>query len=72
MFTGGQMAARIAPLPGAEKVFRRGIVARDLGELGDALGVATHAAARSTRETAEAVAEARAAAQPAPATRWPC
>ena len=28
-FTGGQIAARIAPLPGAETVFRRGIVARD-------------------------------------------
>ena len=30
-FTGGQIAARLAPLPGAEKVFRRGIVARDPG-----------------------------------------
>src|SRR5256714_5104432 len=27
-FTGGQIAARLAHLPGAEKVFRRGIVAR--------------------------------------------
>src|SRR6266404_1367965 len=37
MFTGGQMAARLAPLPGAEKLFRRGTVARDIGELWDAL-----------------------------------
>src|SRR5437879_9771006 len=28
-FTGGQIAARLAHLPGAEKVFRRGLVARD-------------------------------------------
>ena len=28
-FTGGAIAARIAPLTGAEKIFRRGIVARD-------------------------------------------
>src|SRR5688572_32161509 len=32
-FTSGQIAARIGPLPGAEKVLRRGIVARDLGEI---------------------------------------
>src|SRR5438477_7038595 len=37
MFTSGQMAARFAPQPGAERVFRRGIVARDIGELWDAL-----------------------------------
>src|SRR6185437_10801755 len=36
-FTGGQMAARIAPLPDAEKVLRRGTISRDLGELWDAL-----------------------------------
>src|SRR5262249_7222522 len=29
-FTSGQIAARFAHLPGAEKVFRRGVVARDL------------------------------------------
>ena len=57
MFTGGQMAARIAPFPGAEKVFRRGIVARDLGELYDAAGVAI-APPEVTRETAEVVAKA--------------
>jgi nicotinamide-nucleotide amidase len=32
-FTAGQIAARIAHLPGAEKVFRRGRVARDPVEL---------------------------------------
>src|SRR6266851_4017029 len=36
-FTSGQMAARIAPLPGAESVFRRGIVAREIAELWDTL-----------------------------------
>ncbi len=55
-FTGGQMAARIAPLPGAERVFRRGIVARDLGELWDALRLTIPR--EITRESAEAVAEA--------------
>ena len=55
-FTGGQMAARIAPLPGAEAVFRRGIVARDLGELWDALRLV--APLEITRDSAEAVAQA--------------
>jgi nicotinamide-nucleotide amidase len=32
-FTGGQVAARISPLPGAERVFRRGIVLRDKAAL---------------------------------------
>jgi nicotinamide-nucleotide amidase len=38
-FTGGQVAARIAPLPGAEAVFRRGIVARDRQQIAAALGL---------------------------------
>jgi nicotinamide-nucleotide amidase len=38
-FTGGQVAARIAPLPGAERVFRRGIVARDRQQIATALGL---------------------------------
>src|SRR6266403_806064 len=33
MFTSGQVAARFAHLPGAEKVFRRGVLSRDLGEI---------------------------------------
>src|SRR5258705_1083824 len=32
-FTSGQIAARIGPLPGAETVLRRGVLARDLGDL---------------------------------------
>src|ERR1700746_1102529 len=38
-FTAGQIAARIAHLPGAEKVFRRGLVARDPAELAATLGL---------------------------------
>ncbi|WP_422001053.1 CinA family nicotinamide mononucleotide deamidase-related protein [Reyranella sp.] len=34
MVSGGHLASRLAPLPGAEHVFRRGIVTRDPGELG--------------------------------------
>ena len=56
-FTGGQVAARLAHLPGAEKAFRRGIVARDLSEV--AAAVALDATPTEiTRETAEAVAQA--------------
>jgi nicotinamide-nucleotide amidase len=58
-FTGGQIAARIAHLAGAEKIFRRGTVARDLGEVCAAVGLETMpAAGELTRETAEAVAAA--------------
>jgi nicotinamide-nucleotide amidase len=58
-FTSGQIAARIAHLPGAEKVFRRGIVARDLGEICAAVALdAGSAPGELTRETAEAVARA--------------
>ena len=32
--TGGHLAARIAPLAGAERAFRRGTIARDLSEVG--------------------------------------
>jgi nicotinamide-nucleotide amidase len=56
MFTGGQLAARIAPLPGAETVFRRGLIARDLAELWDALQLAVPR--EVTRESAAAAAEA--------------
>jgi nicotinamide-nucleotide amidase len=38
-FTAGQVAARIAHLPGAETVFRRGLVARDPAELAATLGL---------------------------------
>ena len=55
-FTSGQMAARIAPLPGAESVFRRGIVAREIGEIRDALRLTIPL--EITRDSAEAVAQA--------------
>jgi nicotinamide-nucleotide amidase len=58
-FTGGQIAARVAHLPGAETVIRRGIVARDLREVSDAVGLDRVPVAGSiTREDAEAVAHA--------------
>jgi nicotinamide-nucleotide amidase len=55
-FTSGQIAARIGPLPGAEKVLRRGIVARDFGEVCAAVGLSHGALREISRETAEAVA----------------
>ncbi len=66
MFTSGQIAARIAHLPGAEKVFRRGVVARDLGQVHAAVGLGEAPAGALTREIAEAV--ARAAREQAGAT----
>jgi len=57
-FTGGQIAARLAPLPGAETVFRRGIVARSLDEVYAAVGLDPASHPDISRETAEAVAEA--------------
>jgi nicotinamide-nucleotide amidase len=58
-FTSGAIAARFAPLPGAEKVFRRGVLARDLGEVGAIVGLdGAMPAGETTRETAEAVARA--------------
>ena len=58
-FTSGQIAARFAHLPGAEKVFRRGVVARDLAEIYAAVGLdGEPPAGELTRETAEAVAQA--------------
>jgi len=58
-FTAGQIAARIAHLPGAEKVFRRGLVARDPAELAATLGLdGDLISGEMSRETAEKVAEA--------------
>ncbi len=58
-FTSGQIAARIAHLPSAERVFRRGVVARDLAEVCAAVGLdAASVTGELTRETAEAVARA--------------
>jgi len=58
-FTGGSIAARIAPLPGAQTVFRRGIVARDLAQVCAGVGLDASIAERElTEKTAEAVARA--------------
>jgi nicotinamide-nucleotide amidase len=58
-FTAGQIAGRIAHLPGAEKVFRRGLVARDPAELAAALGLdGALIAGEMSRETADRVAQA--------------
>jgi nicotinamide-nucleotide amidase len=58
-FTSGQIAARLGHLPGAEKVFRRGIVARDLGEIFAGVGLdGDPPGGELTRETAESVAQA--------------
>ena len=72
-FTSGQIAARIAHLPGAEKIFRRGIVARDLGEVCAAVGLDEHAA-RPARSRARRPKPWRAprTARPAPPMRWRC
>jgi nicotinamide-nucleotide amidase len=58
-FTSGQVAVRIASLPGAEGVFRRGIVVRDFTELHGMLGVdREHLAGPMTEASTEAVARA--------------
>lgn len=57
-YTGGQMAARLVPLPGAETVFRRGVVSRDLADIYDAVGLTGAEPLEITKETAEAVARA--------------
>lgn len=58
-FTGGQIAVRLAPLPGAERVFRRGIVVRELAELHGALDLPGRALAEAmTQQACEAVARA--------------
>ena len=58
-FTSGQIAARIAHLPGAEKVFHRGVVARDLSEVCAAVGLnGVPTAGAIDKEMAVAVARA--------------
>ena len=58
-FTSGQIAARLGPLAGAEKVLRRAVVARSIRELSSAVGLDGGAAAsEATAEAAEAVAQA--------------
>jgi nicotinamide-nucleotide amidase len=55
-FTSGQIAARLAHLPGAEAVFRRGLVIRDRDRLRGALGLAgpSPAGEVTTAQTEEA------------------
>jgi nicotinamide-nucleotide amidase len=58
-FTSGQISARIAHLPGAEKVFRRAIVARDPAEIATTLGLdGGLISGELSREAAEMVAQA--------------
>ena len=57
-FTGGQIAARLAPLPGAEHVFRRGVIARDVREVYAGVALDPAAAGAITPEAAEDVARA--------------
>jgi nicotinamide-nucleotide amidase len=60
-FTAGQLAARIAHLPGAEKVFRRGVVARGVAEVCAAVGLTdVPSTSDFSGETASAVARAAA------------
>jgi nicotinamide-nucleotide amidase len=56
-FTSGQIAARLAPLLGAEAIFRRGVTSRNLAELSTAVGLAP-TLAEITKETAEVAARA--------------
>jgi nicotinamide-nucleotide amidase len=54
MFTSGNIAARLAPLPGAEKIFKRGLVARDPIELGLGGGISPAAAAAIAQDQRKA------------------
>jgi nicotinamide-nucleotide amidase len=59
MFTSGQIASRVVPLPGADKVIRRGIVALDLDQVCAAVALDPPAPiAAVTREAAEEIARA--------------
>jgi nicotinamide-nucleotide amidase len=57
-FTGGQISARLAPLPDAETIFRRGVVARDLMQLRAAVGLDPARQPAFALETAEDIARA--------------
>lgn len=58
-FTGGQIAVRMASLPDAERLFRRGIVVRDVTELHGILGLDHgHLSGPVTEAAIEAVARA--------------
>jgi nicotinamide-nucleotide amidase len=58
-FTSGLIAARLGPLPGAEKVLRRAVVTRDRHQLYDAVGLYQFPSTQElSLEVAEAVANA--------------
>ncbi|HEY1260148.1 MAG TPA: CinA family nicotinamide mononucleotide deamidase-related protein [Stellaceae bacterium] len=58
-YTAGQIAARLAHLPGGEKIFRRGLVARDPAEIAATLGLdGALISGEIGRDAAEAVARA--------------
>ena len=57
-FTSGQISARFGPLPGAEKVFARGIVARDHDHLHAALGLIDAPRGAFSEAAAQAIARA--------------
>jgi len=58
-FSGGQIAGRLAHLPGAEKILRRGVVARRHEDLCAAVGVARNALKEGiSKETAGMIARA--------------
>jgi nicotinamide-nucleotide amidase len=58
-FTSGQIAARLGHLPGAEKIFRRGVVSRDLAQVCAAVGLeGALPRGELTTQAAEAVARA--------------
>jgi len=62
-FTAGAIAARLAHLPGAEHIFRRGVIARDLDRVPSAVGLSHLLLAdEMTQEKTEAVAQAARAA----------
>jgi nicotinamide-nucleotide amidase len=55
-FTGGQVAARLAPLPGAEAILRRGVLSRDLAQVCAAVGLASAPAGELSPAVAEEIA----------------
>jgi nicotinamide-nucleotide amidase len=57
-FTSGAIAARIAPLPGAEKIFRRDIVSRELREVATSVGVEAALVSEVCQQSAETIARA--------------
>jgi nicotinamide-nucleotide amidase len=57
LVTGGGVAARLAPQVAAQKLFSRGIVARDLAQVMRAVGLEANASSGIDAETAIAVAE---------------